>query len=948
MASIGSHIARTNLVYYAMVCILSLRGIVLIPLLLHVFGPENYGRYALALSGMSYALVLIQFGMDSSVYQYLTPVLGTKAARTVFWTVVQTAMGLGAVLISVAFLIGKLMLSGVVAHLVMASSVIAASQAMWSLSLTPFRCEERSGVYMGTSLGVTLGDFAITATAATLSHDLATVFVALACYHSGVACALTAIQARRLPFHGWSRSEANRILRFGWDGLINQLVITGYFVWDRTIVSVSAGLATVAAYVPGMALAAIILPLAGTSVFTLPTLLVRPRIHRSPTLKRSILRQAIRQYLLAAIPASVGVMLIAKPFLEVITTPRLAAVGAPVAWLACGGVLASGLARFAILALRADGEDKWMSWNLAIHFAAFVLLAGGASYLWQQDAPYFVAGSIMITNVSQAAVAFHRLRRHVTNVLAPSLFLTPVIGTAAFAWLHFLVHVRGIAEILAVVGTSAAIYLAVIMFMERIGPRAFLRLLRKPVDLGEVSGLEEDLPERPRKTIILHSGPNHLFASAGIFYAAELAQNYDVHVVLPEYGRNAITQPMLDALARRSIIVHWLPDVRGIRKHEVNREFAELLIEDIQPVAVFSESDMGIFDAVLARCARAAKARVICFQTGAYGVSIESDYELLMRGYGALWARSRGLPPDWGRRFISARQHLLHIWHYYIGPILAGYRPFPGISSIFLRRSHTGQRDGEAYLVYEPGAASIAAKDGTPEAMIITISHPLLRRAGKHLFSEIYPVPDFVERNSALLLVDLPAEVSAGAAGAKTDAPAWATSLKDAISALATNLSGHYSQVLIKPHPVLERQAGFLDEIKAVLAGIPGIYFIEPSVNAIGFLSAVRIVVGEESTVLKLARYVPGLVIVSTTYSAAANKRPFHASEAGINVFDSWRQVVAADLSVLPASTPDCGCPEDADPEISLMETLQRRGFLPAADGWGGNGVVSMVVTSTA
>ena len=928
MAALSSHIARTSLVYYATVAILSLRGIVLIPLLLRTFGPAQYGLYVLALSGISYGHVLALFGMDSSVYQYLTPVLRTKTARVVFWTTIQTVAAFASVLILGALVGGMLFLSGTVSHLVLACSVVAAGQVIWGLSLAPFRCEERSGIYMGSSMTTTLGDFVVTATTTLLARNLETVFVALACYHVAVAAVVLSIQSGRLPYHPWSFTQFRKQIRFGLNGLVNQLVITGYFVWDRTIVSVAAGLTAVAAYAPGMAMGAVILPLAGTSVFTLPTLLVRPDIRQSPTLRRSVLRQAIRQYALVAIPAAVGAALIARPFLRIITSPTLAAVAAPVAWLACGAVLASGLSRFAILALRADGEDKWLSKNLVLHFAVFVLLAAGLSFLWPRETPFFVAASILTVNLAQAYAAFRRLRRRVTNVLAPALFLTPAVGTAAFVWLHFLFPVQSLAAIVALVGVSIAVYAATTMALERVGPRKLIRFIRQPTGLEGGSADEPVRRDGERQTIILYSGPNHLFACAGIFYAAELAEQYEVHVILNEYGRAVITQPMLNALVGRNIGVHWLPDARGLKKHEAYHDFSHSLIEKFRPSAVFADDDMGVFDVVLARRARETGARVICFQTGTFGESMAYDYQMITRGQGALWARARGLPPEWGRRYITARQHAMHHWHYYLGPCLAGYRSYPGVSSIFLRRSHTGRRDGEFYLAYEPGSPPIAARDGTPEHKIIPIGHPLLRDAGKRLFSEIYPSPDFVEKNSALLLVDFPSEVASATSGNNKSARNWTSSLIEAVVALAKNLSNHYSQIIIKPHPALGRHVGFLNELKLALESVPGVRFVEPAINAIGFLRIVRIVIGDESTVLKLARYFPGLVIVSTDFSSVTGRRPFHASEAGFNVFDGWREAAVADLSALPATNSQCGCPEGADPAVTVVELLQRREIL--------------------
>lgn len=921
MTNVGSHIARTSLVYYATVMMLSLRGIILIPLLLHTFGPETYGLYILALSGVSYGVVVAQFGLDSSIYQYLTPVLKTDAARDVFWTALQTAAAVAFIGMLVAAIVGLGGVGGDLGILILACALASSGQVLWGLSLTPYRCEERSGVYMTTSMSTTLGDFLLTATVAFLFRNLAIVFCVLATYHLSVASVLLVLQHRRLPFKCWSVSQFVKLVRFGFDGLVNQLFITGYFVWDRTIVSIAAGLSAVAAYAPGMAMGAVVLPLAGTSTFTLPTLLARPSIHRSPSAKRAVLRQAIRQYSLMALPAAVGAALISGPFLQIITTPALAAVATPISWVACAAVLASGLARFAILSLRADGDDGWLSKNLVAHFAVFVLLAGGASWFWPAHAPLVVAISILLVNLSQTVSVFIRLRCFVTNVLAPSLFITPMIGAAVFSVVFAFFYPRGIPAILLMVAVSVVLYAVVCMALERVLPRDLLAMIRKQADLNFTEAVESVSAKDP---VLLYSGPNHLFASSGIFYAVELADAFEVHVILNEYGSQAITQAMLDALARRQIQVHWLPDRRGLHKHEAYRDFCDNLLERVPTKIVLVDDDMGPFNIVLVRRARHLGARVVCFQTGTFDRSNASDFRTIVAVQARLLADRFHLPFWLASIWIIARTHLRHVWGYYWGPVLSGFRPYPGPSSVYLRRSHTGRRGGERFLCYEPGAYAIAVQDGTPEEQMVAIGHPLLRETGRRLFAEIYPSPDYVAENAALLLVDIPI-----VAQTKQAEECDSASLAGRVAAVADALSRRYGQVLIKPHPVLQGHSAFLSTLQHSLADNKAIQMLEPSVNALGFLQVVRAVVGEQSTVLKLARYFPNLLVISAGFSVLP-RRPFHASEAGLLVFDHWREIIEADISATPPIARASLAPEGVAPSLTVVDILHQCGMLPA------------------
>ncbi len=921
MTAVGSHIARTSIVYYVSLAILALRGLILIPLLLRLLGTLGYGTYILAVSGVSYGIIIIQMGLDSALYQYLTPALRTPRASVLFWTAILTAASWASVLVIAAAIFPV----GPAGRLVLSCVCVAAGQVLWGLSLAPYRCDERSGIYTGTAISINFGDFLITLSVAALSHSLAIVLGSLAFYHLTAAIVLLTTQARKLPPQLWSRVEFDRMIRFGANGLLNQLVVAGYFVWDRIFISLTAGVAMVAAYAPGMALAACILPLAGTSAFTLPTLLVRDAVRRSPRLTRTIMRHAIQQYVLMAIPAVAGITLIARPFLNAITSPSLAAIGTPVAWLAAGAVLANGLARFAILALRARGEDRWLLRSLLLNFATFVALSAIPSSLWPAYAPVATASAILAVNSSQLFFAYRHLGNHVPNVLTPSLFLTPAIATLGFVCLRFVVTLTSLVDVIEYVVAAIAIYVAVGMAIERVSILSLWRMLRSPAELPETELRPGSTKLEERPSILLHSGPNHLFCSIGILYAAELAETFKVHVILSEYRNSNITSAMIGALRRRNIDIHWIPDRRWLSKHEANYDLVSQLLETSRPLAVFLNDDTGEFNIAMARAARKSGARVICFQTGAFGEAPALDYEYAVNTHGALWARERGLPMLAGRTLIAARLLAWHYWHYYLAPLLIGHRPYRGPSSLYLRRGHIGQRDGEAYLCYEPGGPRIAIKAGTPSESVVPIGHPLLRSAGKTMLAEISSCPEGVGARAALLLVNLPGDPSATLTGqeGKSDTVAMVV---DATVGLAAALSKNYDQVLVKPHPGLVRIGNILDQLKSALKKCPQVTILDPKLDAVWLLPFVRIVVGDTSSVLKFARYFPGLIIVSTCFSDRPLKT-FHASDAGLHVFATWRDVVASNLAALAPADGVGILPEGATLE-PIVEVLTRRGLL--------------------
>lgn len=870
-----AHISRTTLFYLALLSVQIARGFVLIPILFKAFGPANYGAYVIALSWMVYCAAFGQLGLDTTAYQHLTPVIRTKRAGPVLWSILRLAVLSNSIVALLGLGIVFFWLGATWMPIALACALTAAAQVFWGLLLTPFRCEERPALFMGLSTLFALGDFAITATTAALTGELSSVTLAWAIYHGCLAAVMTYVQARRYP-PSPPMAPVAPLLRFGVNGLVNQLIAAGYYVFDRTIISIAAGLHSVAAYAPGAALGVALQPLSGLAAMTLPTLLVMPEVRGSRRLKRQILRRIIRNYAVMAIPACVGVWLVASPILALITSPELAEVSAPVARVAALAVLIGGLSRFPILALRAEHEDRWLSTVLIACFTGFVALLVGLVVSRPAWAPMSAAISILAANVAQLLPTFRRLRRHIDHVLAPSLFMTPVVAAAAMCLASLAFQPTTAPSLIGFVAACASIYGFVFLVVERVGPREILSAVRSMANPLPNEGAQG---RGHRPVIILYAGPNHLFSSAGAFYAAELSETFDVHVVL---HRAPIAEPMVNALAKRAVTIHWIPEFSWLKKQEHNQALVTNLLEDLRPVGVMSIDDYGAFSVILTTHAKNADVPVICFQTGSISWDPCIDYTYAL-AEAAERSRGKGLPAWMGRMAMRLRLRAWHHWHYQVAPVLAGYAPFAGTSSVFLRRGHTGQRACDRFLIYDPLAVEIAVAAGTPRAMIGLVRHPMLSPAGQALLRELSSALAFPEP-AAMVLIDLPIDLgNVSAQDPKAD-PVQAVA--DAAIGLAETLAGQFRTVLFKPHPAMRDHPRLLELLRAGAADRPGVLLIEPEIDAVSLLPRVSLVVGADSTVLSIARLIPGIAVMQATFiepgvAAAREGVPGHAARPG-------------------------------------------------------------------
>lgn len=913
---IGPHVARVGVFYYVFFALQAVRGIVLIPLLLNILSAPGYGVFVLALTAASYGVVIAQLGLDAALYQYLTPALGTKREGSIYWSAILAAAAWTGVVIALGAGAASFFPS-LSPFLTWGTAGAVAGQVLWGLALAPLRCRERVFTFLCLTNVVMAGDLVLTLAAAAWFRNVEAVILSIGAFHAATALLFQSARMRATPFASVSFDEARRLVSFGVRGVVNQLMLAGYFVFDRTLISLAAGVAAVAAYTPGMALGAVMLPMANMASATLPTLLARGEARHSATLKRAIIHAALRQYALIAVPACAGIALVAGPFFTLVAPAEIAATATRVAILAAAAMFASGLGRFAVLALRVEGGDPWLMRSVAAHFAAFLVLATLVCVVFTAHAAIGMAAAILAVNIAQTIAVYRRLARHGRGLVAPALFVTPAVGAAAFSIPLSAVPPHDALQLGLFVAAAIVLYGVTVMALERMGPRALWRLLRTPAALPNAQAPEAAKPEDARPSALLCSGPNHLFVSIGAFYAAELAETCRVTVLLHEYGRAAITDRVMAALHKRDIRIRWIPDRRRLAKHRTNQELVTHVIEETRPALALLDDDMGEFNIVLAEAAKEHGARVVCFQTGAAGENFRDGYLYAVDVLGPALAARHGLPRFLGRWRMIAISHLKHHWHYHAGPFLAAGRMYRGASSLFLRTGAPCQRDGEAWLVYEPGAPEIYRAWGTPPSRVIPVHHPLRRPAGRAMFDDIAPDVVAEESPAAVVLFDLPLE-PAGDADQNHAAQAVA-----AAGALAQELSRFHGRILVKPHPALAGMPELLERLADAMRPYPGTVLLEPRIDGVALLSNAALLIGETSNVLKIARYFSGVTVVSAAYSRTPREL-FHASAAGMHVFPTVYDAIAAGLSELRPLAGDAA-PEGAVEE-GLAETLRRCG----------------------
>ena len=474
------HIIRTNLFFFLNVLVQGLRGLVLIPLFLRLMHPVGYGQWVLVMSWAGYALVVALVGLDLSIYQYVTPKLRTDSGRSIYWMIVRIALFWTAALYLIVAGTAVGCATGDVTRIVLFGGLYVCGQTFWMLFLAPFRCEERTYIFLLSQILITLGDFLVTVFTAFAYRALPPILFALAAYHLSVALLLFLIQRRRTPYRAPLKLPMRSYFTFGASMTATQLITMGFFVMDKSIITYFTGLQTLASYGPALSLALILLPLSAAGTVTLPTLLVRTEVRNSVEIKKAILRSAIKHWGLLALPCALGIAMLAQFALTILASTALAKTGTSITWVATAALLADGLTRFANVALRTEGDIYWPAYVKVVHFIVFLLVGVAAVAAEPHHAGLLVISTILITNLSYMIFCYARLRRYIPHLLQPRIFTTPLVGCAAItAWFVFSPALATVLNALLFVAISVVIYGVVIMMMERVSPGKLARTLFK-------------------------------------------------------------------------------------------------------------------------------------------------------------------------------------------------------------------------------------------------------------------------------------------------------------------------------------------------------------------------------------------------------------------------------------------------------------------------------------
>lgn len=339
--------------YSAGTLLITVASVVSFPVFTRVFTVEEYGVLGLVNATLAIVLVLGKLGLQQSVVRFYAEIeAGRRTGDRVgfFSTVFYSMLGVGALatLLSAALFLavphswwggtGAQYLAALAAPLILV-------RVLDSAMLNLMRAEQRSALY--SLYTVSRKYFALLLVLVTLfalSRSLRGFFLATIVGEGTAVCAIILYYARRRVFvrERFSRPLFTAMLGFGLPLLISEMSSQLLNVGGRYIINYQLGAASLGSYAAAYNFCDYLQAvLTGAFAQALVPMYLRMWESQGREKTEEFLQQALRYYLLAAMPVVAGMAAVAPDLLTLLASDRYA-VSAPLFVFIVGGMLVAG------------------------------------------------------------------------------------------------------------------------------------------------------------------------------------------------------------------------------------------------------------------------------------------------------------------------------------------------------------------------------------------------------------------------------------------------------------------------------------------------------------------------------------------------------------------------------------------------------------------------------
>lgn len=421
----------------------ALTAFITTPILTRLFPPADYGNWALALSISSFLVALAASGFGSAVIRFY-PAYKAKSSLDVFYTTAAISVGVITIFLAgVGFLIlffFKSFLPSALIEFLPLIIFIFVAQSIFSIGMAMIRAQERSGVFtsfqllfnyggLGMGLLLVIG-FGFRIEGLLLGTLLTLILIVPALVFFATKGVGIQLRHFKLP-------DALQMMEYAWPLTLGSVAMWGLRLSDLFIISFFSSEQDVGLYTVSYNISARSIELLVTLfLLSVSPLLMNTWEQKGQPATEENLTMVTRVYLVVCLPATVGLSVLAFPFVALLTSPEYYE-GYKIFGLVALSSFVWGLANIAQIGMTIKKQTRRLGLNqilaASIHIGLAILLV-----------PYFGYTAAAVTTLIgyTTLLVLHTLasRPHLTwrfpfSTLRNVLIASFVMGLVAY-WVY--------------------------------------------------------------------------------------------------------------------------------------------------------------------------------------------------------------------------------------------------------------------------------------------------------------------------------------------------------------------------------------------------------------------------------------------------------------------------------------------------------------------------------
>ncbi len=343
-----------------------LKPIIFLPIITKALGASDYGVYTTLLITITFFLYASGWGLDSSLMRFFPAEKDKKKVSTGVWSILLFILVTSSAIAVVASFFADQLAATVFgdpgsAEVIRIGVFILPLEAMLGLLCTYLRMRQKILLFSVINLSAVFGTIALAAFFLLQGLGLIYVIYATAIVHFALVVVALLLVTREI---GFSRPQIGRLppyLKFGAPLLFATLSSTILGVGDRYVIGIMLGSAAVGVYAVAYNMGNLILMAMHPITFALLAPLAKAYDEGMMTQVRTYLKYSLRYFLMIAIPATVGLLILSGSLIRSLTTDEFTSGSAGITAVVAVSNIAYGLYVLTIQILYLQKRSKLIS-----------------------------------------------------------------------------------------------------------------------------------------------------------------------------------------------------------------------------------------------------------------------------------------------------------------------------------------------------------------------------------------------------------------------------------------------------------------------------------------------------------------------------------------------------------------------------------------------------------